>query len=134
MSKFPIRCQCLADVVCQIIDEMSLESRYLVEVDIPDEIAMPVSEDVLYRLLYRVIQHAAQSVPPGGELAFIGWESDEACELEIADNAGAVTQFYQQSLVDCQFVGARLNRSQCPQGGAALTVSFPKKYLQRSAA
>ncbi len=134
MPKFPSQCQCLADVVYQVVDELNLENRYLVEVDIPNDIALPASEHVLRDLIHSLIAQTTASMAPGGELAFIGWESENACELEIADSVGAVTQCRQQAMAVCLNAGAQLNWSQCPQGGAAVTIRFAKSQWLRSAA
>lgn len=134
MPKFRSRCQCLADVVYQVVDELNLESRYLVEIDIPDDIALPTSEHVLRDLIQSLISQTTALMAPGGELAFIGWESEYACELEIADSVGAVTECRQQALAVCLNAGVQMNWSQCPQGGAAVTMRFAKSQRLRNAA
>ncbi|QDS86748.1 hypothetical protein EC9_09220 [Rosistilla ulvae] len=134
MPKFRKVPACLADVVHQVISDLDLEERFRVEVDIPDDIPMPAPARPLAEIVSALAEQATASMEAGGEVAFIGWESPEACELEIADTRCGVLERPCNLPAAMQMTGAELSWQNCPQGGAAVTVRFAKQQISRQAA
>lgn len=134
MPRFRKVPECLADVVYQVISDLELEQRFLVDIDIPGEIPIPAPLFPLTELVTALIQRATGSMEPGGEIAFVGWESAEACELEIADTGHGVIQRDCQLPPSSPLANADLRWQDCPQGGAAVTLRFAKRQSSRQAA
>ncbi|QDV67041.1 hypothetical protein Poly24_07320 [Rosistilla carotiformis] len=134
MPKFRKVPACLADVVHQVISDLELEQRFSVEVDIPGEIPMPAPMRPLAELVCALTEQATASMEVGGELAFVGWDSPDACELEIADTGRGVLERQCTLPVSTQLTGAELSWQDCAQGGAAVTVRFAKQQICRQAA
>lgn len=134
MLKFRRNPASLAEIVQQVIDDLQLENKYFVEVDIPEDIGIPAPPVPLVELITALVQQASLQMRSGGEMTFIGWESDNTCELEIADSGRDVHQRRCEVPRAIQATGGQVKWNNCPQGGAAVTLSFAKKYAHRQAA
>ncbi|MEZ6088271.1 MAG: ATPase [Pirellulaceae bacterium] len=124
----------LAEVVHQVIDDLRLENKYFVEVDIPDDIGIPAPSVALSEWITALVKQASDQMRNGGELTFIGWESEQTCELEIADSGRDLRHRNCEVPRAVQLAGGNLRWNNCPQGGVAVTLSIPKRYAQRQAA
>ena len=134
MPKFYKNPECLADIVYQVIEDMRLEDNYLVEVDVPENIGIPTAIRPLRELVTALTQRATEHICDGGELTFIGWESSDACELEIADSGCSVAERSCTPPAVTNIAGAELVWQDCPQGGAAVTLHFNRRFAQRKVA
>jgi len=134
MPKFYKNPECLADIVHQIIDELQLEENYLVEVDVPEDIGIPTAIRPLRELVSALTQQATREIRAGGDLTFIGWESEDVCELEIADSGCSIAERSCTTPSATGLSGAELQWQDCPQGGAAVTLRFSRRIAQRKVA
>jgi signal transduction histidine kinase len=147
-------------VVGSLVDELveSLEPQMLaqavdIEIDIPPQTIMRADREMVRRAVLNLLLNALDAMPRGGSIVVTSFESRRGFEIEIADSGPGVSgeqrkrmfePFYSTKesgtglgLAMVQHVaeahGGRVDVRNCPEGGAAFTLFFPRPAYRMAA-
>ncbi len=144
------------EVVREVLESFAPEhaARGIVaQVDVPPATRLVADREMFRRALLQLVVNATDAMPGGGELDVTCWNGPEGLELEVADSGPGVDEGMQSRMFDPQFTtksgrqgmglavvreimeahGGRVWAANCPQGGAALTVAFPRRSMRAAA-
>jgi hypothetical protein len=82
-------------------------------------------------LVRTLVKQAIDEMPDGGDLTVTACETHRGVELEMADTGSDIQQRAQRLPLTAAAIGAQLAWQNCPQGGAAVTVTFRRQSGQR---
>lgn len=95
------------------------------EVDIAADIRLPVDSPSLCQLLDSLIRQSLIEMPDGGELTITGYQTATGVEIELADTGRDVVRRPCKLPMIAAAMSADVLWQNCPQGGAAVTLSIP---------
>lgn len=95
------------------------------EVDIDHGIEVPTDPAATTELVRTVTRHALAVMPSGGDLTITGVEVDGRVELEFADTGEDIEARVRRLPLAAAAIGAEIRWQNCPQGGGAVTITFP---------
>lgn len=105
------------------------------EVEVDPAIEVPTEPTATVELIRVLTRQAIAVMPEGGDLTITGCETAEGVELELADTGQEVAARERRLPMVAASIGAGVRWQNCPQGGVAVTVRFPKQaQSQRQAA
>lgn len=105
------------------------------EVDIDPEIEVSTDPATTVELIRALTNQALGVMAHGGDLTVTGCETPQGVELEFADTGTEMAARERSLPMAAASIGAQVRWQNCPQGGVAVTVSFPpKSQSQRRAA
>ncbi|MCC9657501.1 ATPase [Rhodopirellula halodulae] len=105
------------------------------EVDMDESLRLPVDHPSFCQLMESLVRQALLEMPEGGELTITGCETHTGVEIELADTGSVVASRACKLPLIAAALSAELNWQDCPQGGGAVTVKFPRyQAAQRRAA
>ncbi len=131
-----------------------LEAQQIVRsIDIPPSATVMADADMVRRAILNLVLNALDAMPRGGELVVTAWQGQRTTELEVADSGPGLSPealrracepfFTTKSAgtglglaVVCRIAEAhdgRLLIQNCPEGGAAFTLRFPRWALEKAA-
>lgn len=96
------------------------------EVDIDPSIEVPSDPKGTVELIRGLTDQAIAMMPAGGDLNITGCETAEGVELELADTGSELSARERRLPIAAANLGARVRWQNCPQGGVAVTVAFPR--------
>jgi len=130
-------CQSLAVLVESVTAPLLIEHKAPVCLEIDVDTAIPVPADAYStaELVRALVNQALQEMENGGDLSITACETPRGLELELADTGGDIESRATRLPLAAAAIGARVGWQNCPQGGAAVTVTFrPTGGQQRMAA
>lgn len=104
---------------------MSHPAPVCLEVEIDPAIQLPVDGPLFCQLIDSLIRQSLAEMPRGGELTVTGCQTVTGVDLEIADSGQEVSQRACKLPMVAASMSADIRWQNCPQGGAAVTVSIP---------
>lgn len=96
------------------------------EVEVDREIEVPGDRAATAELVRVLTQQALSVMPDGGDLTVTGLETGHGVELELADTGRGVDDRERRLPMAAGTLGAEIRWQNCPQGGVAVTVRFPR--------
>ncbi|MCO6456703.1 MAG: HAMP domain-containing histidine kinase [Pirellulaceae bacterium] len=142
----------LRSLVGEVVESLAPRLRtqgIVADLDLPDGTPVLADTSQLRRAVLHLILNACDAMPRGGELDISCWFGPRAVELEVADSGpgldsrtltslnGAAGQQLPAHLDQVRRIaethGGRLRAANCPQGGAAFTLVFPRRALEAAA-
>ncbi len=153
--------QCQDFLLGEMVEEVcnsllpQIEAQQIdLEIDVPPHSLLNGDRTTLHRAVLNLILNALDMMPEGGELVISSHETETTLELEIADSGPGLNENQQQKMFDPFFTtkengtglglaivyqaaeahGGTLLARNCPEGGAAFTLCFPRKTTTRGAA
>jgi hypothetical protein len=78
-------------------------------------------------LVRTLVDQALSEMPEGGDLTITACETAQGVELEFADTGGDIENRAKRLPLVAAAIGAQLVWRNCPQGGGAVTVTFPRQ-------
>ncbi|QDV65885.1 histidine kinase [Crateriforma conspicua] len=97
------------------------------EVDIDPSIPVPADPALTTRVVRSIASQVLAELDAGGDLMITACQTDSAVELEIADDGPDIDKRSRSIPIAVAEAGAKLNWQNCPQGGAAVTIVFPRR-------
>ena len=124
----PAECHCLVVLVETVTAPLLVQhdSPVCLEVDIESDLGIPADPNQTAELVRTLVKQSLAEMPEGGDLVITACETDRGVELEFADNGCDVQQRSQSLPLVAAAIGAKLNWQNCPQGGGAVTITFPR--------
>lgn len=133
----PNACPSLAVLVESVTAPLLMEHEAPVclEMDIDLDIPVPGDGMTTADLIRSLALQALCEMPDGGDLTVTGCQTENGLELELADSGADLQSRAKRIPMAAAAIGAQIEWQNCPQGGVAATVIFPKKSVgQRKAA
>ena len=150
---------CTFDLRALVIDICRLLSRQMasptvdVLIDIPTQQMITADGDMLRQAVANLVVHAIDTMPDGGSLVVTSSAGPNTVELEIADSGSGLPEEMQHQAagelfrssagtvdfglaVACriaQLHGGKVTAMNCPEGGAAFTLSIPRTVATEKA-
>ena len=129
----PNSCPTLAVLVESVAGPLLMRhgAPVALEMDINVDLAVPADAVRTADLIRTLVNQAIDEMPQGGDLVVTACETPQGVELEMADTGRDVEQRAQRLPLAAAAIGAQLAWQNCPQGGAAVTVTFRRESGQR---
>ncbi len=125
----PTDCKSLAILVESVIAPMLMDhpAPVCLDMEVDSAIEVPTDPVVTAELIRALTRQALEEMADGGDLTVTACETPSGVELEMADT-GVDTQDRSHRIpMVAAAIGAQLSWQNCPQGGAAVTVIFPRR-------
>jgi len=123
------------------------------DVDVSPRVCVWADGDMLRRAVLNLVLNALDAMPDGGELAITCVESVRGVELEVADSGPGLSDDVRRQIFEPFFTtksggtglglaivqriaeahGGAVAACNCPQGGAAFTLSIPRPAMEKAA-
>ncbi len=133
----PTASRSLAVLVESVIAPLLMKHPTPVCLDLEIDPALSVPSEPLatVELIRALTRQALEEMGDGGDLTVTACETVDGIELEMADT-GVDSEYRSQRIpLMAASVGASLTWQNCPQGGVAVTVRFPRRdQVMRKAA
>ncbi len=123
----PSTCRSLAVLVESVIGPMLMQhsSPVCLDLDIDLQIEVPGDATATVELIRALTRQSLEEMPEGGDLTVTVCETAGTIDLEMADTGCDIEHRIQRIPMTAAVIGAQVSWQNCPQGGAAVTVSFP---------
>jgi signal transduction histidine kinase len=144
----------LVDEVCDSVGPQ-LEAQMIdVEIDVPPQTLLTADREMVRRALLNLVLNSVDAMPEGGDLVITSYEGVRGFELEVADSGPGLSDEDKRRVFEpfystkqhgtglglavvyhvAEAHGGTVTASNCPEGGAAFTILFPRKQQMRAAA
>ncbi len=125
----PNDCRSLAVLVESVIAPLLIEHSAAVclEVEIDAEIGVPADANRTVDLIRALVSQSLDEMPDGGDLTVTACETHHGVELELADTGCGVESRVTRLPLAAAAIGAGVKWQNCPQGGAAVTITFRRE-------
>ncbi len=122
----PNSCPTLAVLVESVAGPLLMRhaARIALEMDIDIELPVPADAVRTADLIRTLVKQAIDEMPAGGDLTVTACNTQNGIELEMADTGSDIEQRAQRLPMAAAAIGASLVWQNCPQGGAAVTITF----------
>ncbi|MEM8667548.1 MAG: ATPase [Planctomycetota bacterium] len=119
-------CQSLAVLVESVTAPLLIEhsAPVCLELDVDTEIPVPADPHRIAELVRALVRQSLNEMPEGGDLSIMACETSQGLELELADTGCDIDDRPTNLPMAAAAIGARVGWQNCPQGGAAVTVTF----------
>ena len=121
--------------------------------DVPQGTQIPADRDMLRRALLNLVFNAMEVMSDGGSLDLSAYDNGSGVELEVADSGPGLNDHTRRHLFEPFFTtkaggtglgltiveriveahGGMIQAMNCPQGGAAFILVFPRKAMEAAA-
>ena len=151
-SRFSLR-----ELTDDILDSFALQfgaQHIVVEVSVDASSQMIADRDLVRSAMINLVMNSLDVMPEGGSLAITSWAGPRVVEIEVADSGPGLPQDSLGKAFEPFFTtksggtglglsiverivsshGGKATVQNCPEGGAAFTLSFPQIASQRAAA
>lgn len=139
----------VCSMVQEVIESLSpqLEAQAVdVDIDIPPNSVLSGDREMIRRAVLNLVLNALDAMPDGGELVVTSYDGQTAFELEISDSGPGISEQNRRRLFEpffstkgtgtglglaivehvAQAHGGSIDVANCPEGGAAFTLRFPR--------
>ena len=146
----------LREAVKQVYDSLSAQlfaSGIATTIDVPQGVMVLCDHELLCQAIRNLTLHAVDAMPAGGEIVVTSYAGPHGVELEVADSGGGLPDATRRqafsprfsgkssgsglglALVEriCALHGGDVVAANCPEGGAAFTMRFPRRALKAAA-
>ena len=144
----------LIDEVCESLDPQLAAQAVEVEIDVPPRTLLSADREMVRRAVLNLVLNALDVMPSGGELVVTSYEGTAGFEIEVADSGPGLSAEQQKRLFEpfystketgtglglsvvahvAQAHGGTVTAVNCPEGGAAFTIQFPRQTTLGAAA
>lgn len=143
----------LVEEVCQSL-EPQLDAQCIdVDIDVPPNTLLTADREMVRRALLNLILNSVDVMPEGGDLVITSYDGAQGFELEVADSGPGLSQEEQRRVFEpfystkqngtglglavvyhvAEAHGGTVTAANCPEGGAAFTIRFPRRATRAAA-
>ncbi len=139
--------------VCQALKPQLDAQKIDTDIDIPAGLRLLADRDMVRRALLNLVLNALDAMADGGELTVTAVNTSAGVEIEVADSGPGLSEdvigrafepFFTTKqggtglglaivFQTAQVHGGEITAANCPQGGAAFTLIFPRPALEAAA-
>jgi len=143
----------LVDEVCDSVGPQLEAQMVDVEIDVPPQTLLTADREMVRRALLNLVLNAVDAMPEGGDLVITSYEGSRGFELEVADSGPGLSAEDQRRVFEPFYTtkphgtglglavvyhvaeahGGTVTAANCPEGGAAFTIRFPRKQTRAAA-
>ena len=125
----PSQCQSLAVLVESVTAPLLIEHEAPVclELEIDTSFEVPADSERTVDLIQALVNQSLSEMPDGGDLTITACETAQGLELELADTGCDIKDRLQRTPIAAAALGVELVWQNCPQGGAAVTMTFRRQ-------
>ncbi len=125
----PDACKYLAVLVESVTAPLLIqhESPVCLELDIPTDLTIPAEPKQTAELIRKLVVQSLAEMGGAGDLLITACETPNGIELELADSGCDVNARAKSRPMVAAAIGASLDWQNCPQGGAAVTITFQRE-------
>ena len=147
----------VGDLVTEVCESMApqMEAQHVeLDVDVPPNTVLYADRELVRRALLNLVINALDVMPEGGDLVVTSYDGAGSFEIEVADSGPGLTEEQQKKLFEpfystksrgtglglsvvrhvAESHGGQVTVTNCPEGGAAFTLSFPRRDAMQAAA
>ena len=149
----PLLLEDLVDEVCESLGPQFDAQRVITEIDIPPNMLVTADREMLRRAVLNLVLNALDAMPSGGDLVITAIRTASGFELEIADSGDGISDEAKSRLCEPFFTtksggtglglsvvqqiatahGGTVSATNCPEGGAAMTIFIPQRAMEAAA-
>lgn len=150
----PVDLRALVSDVCESLAPQLAAQSIRVEIDVPPTLIVSADRDSLRRVVLNLVLNAVDAQPEGGRIVFTGVAGRNTIELEIADDGPGLGEEACRRAFEPFFTtktsgiglglaivyrlieahGGEVSVRNCPDRGAAFTISLPTRRAEVAAA
>jgi len=143
----------LVEEICESLDPQMEAQRIDLEVDIPPNTLLTADREMVRRALLNLVLNAIDVMPDGGDLVITSYDGAGGFEIEVADSGPGLTEEDRRRVFEPFYTtkqngtglglaivyhiaeahGGTVTATNCPEGGAAFTIKFPRKSMRAAA-
>jgi signal transduction histidine kinase len=146
----------VGDLVEEVCDSVGpqLEAQMVdVEIDVPPQTLLTADREMVRRALMNLVLNAVDAMPEGGDLVITSYDGSRGFEIEVADSGPGLSEEDQRRVFEPFYTtkphgtglglavvyhvaeahGGTVTAANCPEGGAAFTIRFPRKQMRAAA-
>lgn len=146
----------VGDLVEEVCDSVGpqLDAQMIdIEIDVPPQTLLTADREMVRRALLNLVLNAIDVMPAGGDLVITSYEGIRGFEIEVADSGPGLSEEDQRRVFEpfyskkqhgtglglavvyhvAEAHGGTVSASNCPEGGAAFTIKFPRKQMRAAA-
>lgn len=152
-QRSPVRIRRLVeDVLGALAPQMSAQSIHT-DIDVPATAVVWADQDMLRRAVFNLTLNAVDVMPEGGQLVVTSYDGPAGFELEVADSGPGLSDDARRRAFEPFFTtksggtglglaivyrvaeshGGDVTAVNCPEGGAAFTLRFPRRAMEAAA-
>lgn len=144
----------LIEEVCDSLGPQLEAQRIDVDLDVPPNTLLTADREMVRRALLNLVLNAIDVMPEGGDLVITSYDSHAGLEIEVADSGPGLSDEDRRRVFEpfystkqngtglglaivyhiAEVHGGTVTSANCPEGGAAFTLKFPRKQQLRAAA
>ncbi len=125
----PKACRSLAVLVESVAAPLLIahSAAICLEVDIDPSLDVPADPTRTVDLIGALVGQSLAEMQDGGELTITACQTQHGVELELADTGCDVESRATRLPLAAAAIGAKVSWQNCPQGGAAATITFARE-------
>jgi signal transduction histidine kinase len=146
----------VGDLVEEVCDSVGpqLDAQMIdVDVDVPPQTLLTADREMVRRALLNLVLNAIDVMPDGGDLVITSYDGIRGFEIEVADSGPGLSEEDQRRVFEpfyskkqhgtglglavvyhvAEAHGGTVSAANCPEGGAAFTIKFPRKQMRAAA-
>jgi signal transduction histidine kinase len=143
----------LVEEVCESLSPQLEAQRIDLDVDVPPNTVLSADREMVRRALLNLVLNAIDVMPDGGELVITSYDGADGFELEVADSGPGLSEEDQRRVFEPFYTtkqngtglglavvyhvaeahGGTVTALNCPEGGAAFTIKFPRQSMRAAA-
>lgn len=146
----------VGDLVEEVCDSVGpqLDAQMIdVEIDVPPQTLLTADREMVRRALLNLVLNAIDVMPEGGSLVVTSYDGVRGFEIEVADSGPGLSEEDQRRVFEpfyskkqhgtglglavvyhvAEAHGGTVTATNCPEGGAAFTIKFPRKQMRAAA-
>ena len=125
----PSQCQSLAVLIESVTAPLLIvhEAAICLELDIDTSLEVPADSQQTVELIRALVNQSLQQMPQGGDLTITACQTAKGMELELADTGCDIESRQKRTPIAAAALGVELLWQNCPQGGAAVTMTFRRQ-------
>jgi signal transduction histidine kinase len=143
----------LVNEVCESLAPQLEAQRIDLDLDVPPNTLLTADREMFRRAILNLVLNAIDAMPDGGSLIITSYEAASGFELEVADSGPGLSDEAKRKAFEPFFTtkqngtglglavvyhvaeahGGTVTAMNCPEGGAAFTIKFPRRSMRAAA-
>lgn len=143
----------LVEEVCESLGPQLQAQLIDLDVDVPPNTLLSADREMVRRALLNLVLNAIDAMPDGGALVITSYDGASGLEIEVADSGPGLSDEDRRRVFEPFYTtkqngtglglaivyhiaeahGGTVTTANCPEGGAAFTIKFPRRALRAAA-